>query len=451
MSGAYVMSQNRLNLDFKIELREDRVKYIEDYLKNIRFSPNEQEVEMMGKYILWGKTSKDDKNGNSRLRAEGFELETRSGTWDSGKTESLDALLEIPGFNEASLLQSATSPAKTPRQVFSREEARRLASPDILAIYEPLWRHIDELEVEIGFYDLKHNRRQSELRPQLLQRFSKQDLDALKASAESISSFTYLNLKHQLVDLRQQQYNYQDSFKPMIMSASEPILDEYVPPSFGDEIKVLPFGIPDHRVLTQKLWDRSRYPEPSEFSEEELEEISKLVWSAPKPSTGRFFDFSNPDHLYGLFENYKMLKEEAEDSNTLYSTLPYFMQALETYWGLARLEPMLEDILELKIEKKTNQEIADRINKKYSKSYKPNYISTLYCKKCLAQIAAASMKHKEVIENLFFSENFKKCKDCGRTLLLNEENFVRRHRSNDGFSPRCKCCEKIKRLKGQGE
>ena len=41
-----------------------------------------------------------------------------------------------------------------------------------------------------------------------------------------------------------------------------------------------------------------------------------------------------------------------------------------------------------------------------------------------------------------------KCIDCGETLLLTERNWVRRRRANDGFAPRCKKCEKIRRKGG---
>ena len=69
-------------------------------------------------------------------------------------------------------------------------------------------------------------------------------------------------------------------------------------------------------------------------------------------------------------------------------------------------------------------------------------------KKILPQIAETAAFHKEVCENLFFPENFKKCIDCGETLLLTERNWVRRRRANDGFAPRCKKCEKIRRKGG---
>jgi hypothetical protein len=136
---------------------------------------------------------------------------------------------------------------------------------------------------------------------------------------------------------------------------------------------------------------------------------------------------------------------ESLESASLDLSLHFFLRAAAMYRTLAALDPLLDDILSLKIKHSSNQDIADYINRKYNKRYQPNYISTLYCKKCLVEIAHTAERHREVLENIFFPENFKKCKDCGAILLLDEKNFVRRHRSKDGFSPRCKRCEKALR------
>ena len=101
----------------------------------------------------------------------------------------------------------------------------------------------------------------------------------------------------------------------------------------------------------------------------------------------------------------------------------------------------------MKLAHKLNSEIASFLNKKYDKHYNENYISTLFHQKLIPQIAQAAIEHRDIAENLFFPENFKKCRDCGRVLLLNADNFVRQKKSMDGFAPRCKKCEKLKRSK----
>ena len=429
--------KNRLNLDFSLTSREARTQYIYAYLDAIPFTPTPTELDTMAKYILWG----ENENGLNG-RQEGLQLETTSKTWDEKNLESLDALVESPTFNESSIRGPSNPPTKIVREVFSRSETRKSAPPYILDTFETLWRNIDETELLISLYELKSGRRTSPIRQVLLDRFTAPDLEKLRERAQSIQPFTYLKLKHQLVDLRREQYTIRDSYAPVIPSQPTPQFGPISFETFEVEIPVFPLGIRHNNALSRKIFRRDRFPEPGDFSTQDLEKISTLLWE--KKARKFYFDFRDEDHLYALFG----VLEELEDANreeNLESNLNGFLETLYCYWKLAKLEPVLEDILDWKIRKKTNQQIADFVNRKYGKTYKPNYISTLYCKKCLGEIAAVAKIHREVMENVFFPENFKKCKDCGEVLLLNERNFVKRHRSNDGFSPRCKKCEKIMR------
>ena len=100
------------------------------------------------------------------------------------------------------------------------------------------------------------------------------------------------------------------------------------------------------------------------------------------------------------------------------------------------------EILDLKINKTKNQDIADIINKKYNKSYTANYISTIFRQKIIPRINETAEFHAKIIENLSFPENFKKCTGCGKVLLVDPDKFVRKSRSKDGFSTRCKICDR---------
>ena len=436
--------KNRLNLDFSLTSREARTKYIHAYLDAIPFTPTPTELDTMAKYILWGE-NKDGLNG----RQEGLELETASKTWDSKNLESLDALIESPTFNESSIRGPHNPPTKVSREVFSRASTRKSAPAYLLTVFEDLWRKIDETEFLVQQYEIDHGKRTTEIRTQLLERFSEDDLGALRAKAENLQPFQHLKLKHQLVELRREQYTIKDSYAPVLLSQSTPQFFEESFATFGTEIRVKPVGLAYKTRICEKIFRGDRFPEPGDFQEDELEEVSRILWENSAPDTsGMWFDFRDEDHLYGLFEVLGELREAREEEE-LESNLGIFLDTLECYIELANLEPVLGEILELKVEKKTNQQIADIINQKYGKKYKPNYISTLYCKKCLGDIARAAIFHREVMENIFFPENFKQCKDCGKVLLLNEANFVKRHRSSDGFSPRCKKCEKIIRDRGK--
>ena len=41
------MAQNRLNLNWKISLRDERAQFIQDYINSIPFTPTDEELEMM--------------------------------------------------------------------------------------------------------------------------------------------------------------------------------------------------------------------------------------------------------------------------------------------------------------------------------------------------------------------------------------------------------------------
>jgi hypothetical protein len=92
-----------------------------------------------------------------------------------------------------------------------------------------------------------------------------------------------------------------------------------------------------------------------------------------------------------------------------------------------------------------NTDIAIAINKKWGKSYTPNYISTIFRQRIIPKINEAAAYHEKLVSNIFFEEEFKTCTGCGKTFLRDVDNFTRKARSRDGFTSRCKKCEKIAR------
>lgn len=435
---------NRLQLDWNLVLRTDRKNFIDDYLTKISFTPNEDELSMMANYILWGKESETEKDGNARIKNEGLYIETRSKDWTDERSISLEGLLETPGFSENDFIRPTY---KKQKNIFSRAEARNLASPQILSSLEDLWRQIDSTELIVSFYELNIQKRKTPIRQELLNRFDENELTLFRDRAAALTPRKYLKLKHELVELRRQQYIYQDSYKQTIFSKPSNNSIYYKPEEhfeFGEDIPILPLSIRYNSPLYKKIFNFERFPEPEDFNKSELEEISSILWT-PAHYALEGFNFGNKDHLYEFYQLYTTLEEKIKDEELdETSTLVQFMNTARVYENLAQLEPLHQDLLKWKIQKKPNLEIQQLIKEKYGHLYQINYISTLY-NKTLDKIAAAAIFHKEVCENLFFPENFKKCKDCGRSLLLTDRNWVKRARSRDGYSPRCKHCEKIKR------
>lgn len=433
---------NRLHLNWELNLRSERNLFVQEYLENLPFTPTEDELETISNYILWGKRSNEEKDGPARLREDGLFLDSKW-TVSSVEVESLDELTESPAFSENDLRPLDAPAPKRVREVFSREKARKYASPVVLENLEAIWYQIDTIELTLNYYELAHGKRKNPPREELLMRLSTDERNLCERRAQKLSQFSYFKLKHQLKDLRDQQYPFQDTYIHTLMPLKlKPYQEHDASSEFGADISILPMGTPqnDHPVFYAKLFNAERMPAPSDFTPKELNFLSTLLW---RPAAAKkTFDFGNTDHLYEFFEMWDELRDRAEESESI----RLLMRAANTYIGLADLDPKEELILKRKIQGKSNQEIRDEINSKFGHKYQLNYISTLYCKKVLEKIAEAARIHREVCENLFFPENFKKCKDCGRVLLLDERSWMKRKRSNDGFSPRCKKCEKIKRL-----
>lgn len=171
------------------------------------------------------------------------------------------------------------------------------------------------------------------------------------------------------------------------MSNPTPNYEHSEPPSFGDEITLRPLNLIYDKSLFSKVWRTDRFPEPSDFNEEEIKKLSKHLWTSDKNEF--FFDFGNRDHLYTYFGMLDALDDAADDI----SNYDQFKLILNSYVSLARLEPIHQIILDMKIQKKSNQLIADRINKEFGRKYSPNYISTLYCAKSLQGICDAATLH----------------------------------------------------------
>ena len=426
--------KNRLDLNFQLESAADRTFYVQNYLQKINFTPNNDELETISNYILWGKNSK-----GLNSQQEGI-VELKK--WASTPVESLDGLIETPGFQETSIKTLKEPQIRTPRVVFNRTKVLNSAPDYLKKIYEDLFREIDTIELTLNYYELFCGKRKLPPREKLLERFSEKEQIELNQKAIQMTQFKYLKLKRLLVELRSEQYSYYDTHSEKVMSHGTNLAQEEMNIRIGEDIEVRPLGLRDDTKLAQKLFGELV---PSNFSEQDLKEISNFLWREKKEP---YIDFANPTHLLAIYKQRAELMDEQEiDPAHLYSAADPIVKTLIYYEEHANLTPLQKDILEFKLNKRSNIVIAEEINKKYNKSYNDNYISTIFHQKVIPQIANAAKEHLEIVENLFYPENFKRCRDCGRVLLLTADNFMHQKKSSDGFSPRCKACEKIKRSK----
>ena len=442
---------NRLKLDFKLQTNEERVAFLTEYLQQPQFAtkpPTEDELEMMGNYILWGK----DPQTGLNVQQEGLlSIDTKHGTWDkSANVDSLDELMELPGFNEASVSSMDAVPIKVKKETFSRKEALAKCPEYLKETMERLFRHIDECDLLINYYELAHGKRTNPPRPELLATFTAAEQQEIEQAAAELNQFQYLKKRHLLVELRREQYTLRDSYRPPIIATGIKHIDPVDrTPMIGSDIEVLPLGLCKPNPIGNLVFICPEELLPGHYTDEELKRISDYYWSKKnwKPNEHQdYIDFRELEHVYQIFMAFFEL-EDAAGADTLDNSIGGLLDTLKFYVERAELSEMYKEILDLKMKKVRNSDIASQINAKWGKTYTPNYISTIFRQRIIPKINDAAAYHEQVVSNLFFEEEFKTCTCCGRTLLKCADNFTRKARSKDGFTTRCKKCEKIARNK----
>lgn len=395
----------------------------------------------MADYLLWGKDA-SGKNG----KQQGLDLRGKRGTWDESPIDSLEQIMEQPTFNENSLSALGTTHFRTKKEVFSREEALASASPLVKQSFLVLFSEIDRLDFLIAQWDLNHGKRTKPIRAELVNRFSQEEIAAMQEKVTHWNQYHYLKKRHELVELRREQYTLRDSYRKIMLTQNSEGYYDDTPIDFDVDITVLPLGVKHDNYTASLVFRTWRELDPEHYSEEDLSLISQLYWSKQKsasaPTTSpNYIDFRDPEHVYNISNILEDLTDASERAS-IDSNLIYLLDTFKFYCAMAKLSEVQQEILDLKLDKVKNIDIAEQVNKKYGKSYTQNYISTIYRQKIIPKICEAAAYHESVIANIFFPENFKHCSACGEIMLKCPENFTRRSRSSDGFSSRCKACEK---------
>ena len=443
---------NRLNLDWTLSTSKERSNFIQQYIDTDIFQkkpPSEEELETMANYLLWGQ----DEDGLNPDQRKEIQMPRKNSTWVTQNFESLEELLESPTFSETNLHKLGANAPKKVREVFSREKVRQNTTLEERAQFEELWREIDRTELLTNFFEVERGKRKKPPRKELLEEFSKEETKALEEKSKKLTQFQYLRLRHLLVELRRQQYTLGDSIFTTIMGSQENrgFSAPKEPPDFDIDVPVLPLGVQEELVFKD-------FGEllPENFSEEELQTVSKLYWEKKEEEirvqrqSNFYFDFRNLEMVYQLFLELEEFVADQEGTDSFFNTGSKLLRTLWYYVRQADLPPIQRNILNMKIQKMKNQDIAAAINADFGKNYTTNYISTIFRQKIIPAINAAADYHERVVGNLFFEEEFKVCSKCGRRLLRDPVNFVRRSRAKDGLSNHCKKCDKEERERKKG-
>ena len=245
----------KIQLDFSKSSLSDRLEVANRYAHANLSAKN---CKHIADYILWSR----DENGTCISKNEDFELSSK---WSASQPDSMEAIMEaethIPNFHTVGEI----SPTLVRKQKFSRAEA--LASP-LAPHFKALFDEIDRLDVLISFAMGK------EPREELVNRMEPSCLFALRAKAAKLSPKELQRARHDLVDLRTEQYELRDSYKPQLRNAKQPLGKVELAPL---EIEPLGLWASPTTTLGKFLWAEEPTPPNNDEDRRRLAQALKRL------------------------------------------------------------------------------------------------------------------------------------------------------------------------------
>lgn len=422
-------TNNGLVLDFSLESIDDRQSYVNNLVKEWEEKGRtlrEVDLTLLADYVLYGK----EEDGLSPVKKKEVEIDTRYSTYEKKNIPSLEHLMEQPSFDENLLLPL------TARQPYKKNLNKKFNRAEVSDIpeFHDLWRNIDNLAAEISFFEGKNE----------LEDFSPEVQEYLRKLKASPNQLNLYKKKHTLIEMRREQFTLRDYFIPTTFRRTVPV-STYPDKDIRDinwqsfDYQILPLGVYNKNdpIFTCFI-DKGSYLYGKDAA---LLEVRKNY--TPPQQTEHYLDFRNIEHLYQLFKFYEDLRIAAIDDPE--STVNLILDTLDYYIEATHFNEQTKEILYLKIQKYTNEFIASYINKKYNKKHTSNYISTIFKGRICKDIAETAQLHYDTFMARHNKLAFKTCITCGTTKLKDIRNFVRKNRSSDGISSRCKECDKIER------
>ena len=279
-------------------------------------------------------------------------------------------------------------------------------------------------------------------------------IDRLAAQVSALKEEKKLGLEyyrknHFLIQLRQEQFVLKDSVSSVIQVHSAPPIhtpfcytsDTGYVRDFQQEWVYRKFKAEHYRESFGEEW----YWRERDFLDNfTLSADPSLNWTYVSVSEN-LIDFTNPEHVYQVLELYSTLKQNSWEE--LDADLKFLLWELEEYIEESDFTPVRKLILERKIDKFTNEQIRRELQEKFGLNYSDNYISTIYKGMICDRISKTAQLSFDSWVWRDHPEKFKICSTCGRRLLRDNRNFVKKQNSKDGLSARCKSCDKQVREK----
>lgn len=395
----------RFKLNFDLQTSHERLQFLK---KNVDFSSlTKKDIETCTDYVLYGK----DEDGKSAVDKKEIYIKTRYKSYSHNEPVSLEALMESPTFDE-SIFKKEKDYYKKPKPNLDRNDEKIQKIPGM----KELWEAIDTINHRLQLAQGKIEPNSDEEVPQL-------------------DSKQIYHLNHQLIELRKQQYLLKDSVYQEVQTNKN--YGSFYQDAVDFEINypVYPCGLmaakqdPDFEIP---------FKSKREFKGFDLETQIENLKKAGKP----YFSFLDKDHVYQLCLNYYEIKDQGEKNPD--SPLNNLIWTLDFYIEKANLSEQQKIILEGKKQRLLNKEICRELQDKMGISHQENYISTIWNKVCQLICDAANLHFDEWCCK-DYEPAWKKCNCCGKMMLRDSRNFVKKTKAIDGLTNRCKRCDQKKR------
>lgn len=386
----------KFKLDFNIYSSKDRLEAIKDI---DLASLTKTELETVTNYVLYGK----DEDGTSIVDRKEVQIKTKFNSYQRDRTVSLEGLMESPTFDE-NIFQKDKTIYKKVKPSIDREKVK-----DVPGMIE-LWQEIDRLQ---RIYDENSGK-----------------LEKTNETPTLNQSQLYY-LKHNLIELRTQQYYLLDSVKPTMMTRNNKAEFHTDPVRSHCAYPILPRGVmsrKDDDFFKSPFDFNSNAPAAAIPNEEE-------ILNGEKP----FFDFRNTEHLYQLIQHYGELQTQIDRHPD--SLINNLLWTLDFYIEKANLSDQQLLIVNDKKFRLPNKTIREHLIRDLGLEHRENYISTIWNKAVGLIAEAVELNYDEYLCK-DYKKAWKKCNRCGKWLLRDPRNFVRKAKASDGLTGRCKCCDK---------
>lgn len=417
------MAKKPYSLDFSIVRDTDRTRAIEEILDSLSYDPSPTELEQMASYILYGK----DENGQNAIqRNETIDKDKRYKSYKTkdDKVQSLDEIMEAPGFDEQQLRSAYKRDSYTaPKPCINRpkydKKTGEMIDPgdsDIPGMREQ-WEIIDRWQRMLDIA-------QGKIPPQ---------------EGDTIVSDPYrvYQLKHNLIDIRKHQYYLKDSYKPTIHFQN---LD-HPKPQFYD------WSSDSFYWITRAEWQEKvdhAYTHTisknlNDYETKGEDDNLRIKWMVCEHK----FDWENPKHVRALLNHYYTLSETMRDKLNTYGVT--LLWDFDRYVSLCNFSPLRLLIVELRKRGYAYDDILEEIRVKFQTEYSPNYLVSIGNTEIPNKIAKVARILR--IENETPPEDRKECIHCGRLLPKHPLFFSRNNAHKDGLSNTCKQCDRESRVK----